>query len=449
MTSVSTALLLLLRTWQHSATPSRLAPPTIALGDEESDSDATCVGTENESTDPKAGIAGNARRPLNFLVPPRKYPRAPKHLPGIPVSNSVQISVAEPHQNIQLPRLNLGAGVREDEDKGHNWQEQVRKLNAQLSKDKAESGRLIFVLRQQLEVAEKGLRREQDEVWSLRAEAGMKDLYIRSLYEARQEGQVVFSAMQERIARAEATIAQLAERLAEKEVEGSLKDLHIRLFTRRIEESESSCVSMEAALEQKDVELTQLRDALAEQETVERTSSERQETLSSLKDIVAEKDVDIAQLSARLAQEESEGCRKDRQILSLSETSQQLEGLCSSLKKTITKNDTTIEDLKRRLSEKATEVRMKESRIQALSDARRYPPESSKAEMQKVISQYEHRITELNDRLAECHKHLLLASAGSGPGRPPNPYYWIMRHPGYSREAESGTNPSYTRYESA
>ena len=84
MASISAALILLLRTWQHSATPSRIVPPTIAQGDEESDSDATCVATENESSDVKAG---NVKRPSNFLSPPRKYPKAPKRLPGIPASD--------------------------------------------------------------------------------------------------------------------------------------------------------------------------------------------------------------------------------------------------------------------------------------------------------------------------------------------------------------------------
>jgi uncharacterized coiled-coil protein SlyX len=430
--------------------PSRLVSPTIARGDEESDSDATCVATETESLAVKAGIAGNAREHSNFLVPQRKSPRASKRrLPGIPSSDTAQASkIIDAVQPLGYsPSFDLGAVVRKDEHEGCNWQEQAGKLSAQLSQAKAESGRLIFGLRQQLEVAEKSLRRERHEVWTLRAEVGMKDLYVHSLCEARRQGQVVLSAMQERIARAEAMITQLGGRLAEKEVEATLKDLHIRSLMKRIEQSESRFASMEAALEQKDAELTRIGDALVEQEAIGRARNECQETVSSLKDIVAEKDADIAQLRARLVQEESESRQRERKIRSLSEASQRLGGLCSSLEQTVTKNDSTIKDLNHRLSEAMTEVRMKESRIQALSDARRYPPGSAKAEIQKTISQYEHQIADLKDRVAACNACLSLEVEAPVPGKRPQAYlsYWNS----YSREGDSGMDPSTTTYETA
>ncbi|KAJ2912769.1 hypothetical protein MD484_g7660, partial [Candolleomyces efflorescens] len=395
----------------------------------ESDSDATCVATEKEWSDAKAGTARNGKRHTSFLVPQAEHPDKAEPLlldiqssegtdpaPATEKAAEVMVRLGES----QLP-VELGAAVRGDEDGGLGWQEQATKLNAELSEAKAESARVILALQQQLEVAERRFQRERHEVWSLRAEVGMKDLYIR--------------AMQERTGWAEVTIAQLGERIVENEAQEGRKDLQIRRLTKKIEHVQSSFESMEAALGEKDAELAIIQSVLDQQEAMERINDKSQGTVALLKEMVAKKDDDIDQLHARIAGQELESRRKDRHIRSLSATKQQLEGLCSSLEQTITRNDTTIEHLKHRLSKTMTEVRMKESRIQALSDARTYPPGStpSKAESQKTISKYENQIAVLKDRLAECLECLRLALEAS-PGRLPEQLVHYCAN--YPRESE-------------
>ncbi|RXW19581.1 hypothetical protein EST38_g6277 [Candolleomyces aberdarensis] len=282
---------------------------------------------------------------------------------------------------------------------------------------------IIVELRDSLGKLTEALSLNRQELAIALAEATAKDLHITSLTEARRELQTLFSAMQEKAVKDEATIVELTGRLANLEAEGASKNARIASLMMKDEEWRSDTTSMQSIIAFQEGALLQLGDILKTQNKHKDTLSE---TVKNQKKVLAENDTIVIGINAKLTERSSENDTMKHRISSLTEECEKLNNLCKWSTEATARDEETIVQLKLKLVETTAEAGdWKDLYIQSLSQPHqprmRTDVPLSALSIQGILEEKDRRIAELNDKLSECYGQLVASQTDALVGRFPIP----------------------------
>lgn len=395
--AISTSFITSLKAWPVSGfTPSSATPawpifhPCSNDSREavEHDSDATCVASEPELHEAVKAIA-TARRSSNNSAPSRKHSRLP----------SLAVNTSSPVRGTRQPNLNLSSSPKEysswklnafaQEEPvrkrtmdsgccwdgrgfGCQWKEQVRRVQVEASKDKGMNGYLVHDLRMQLVRAEEEVKGLRYALCALQAETGLKDMHIRMAVEAKMQAEREREFWKVARSGTESINEGLKGKLQEREAE--IVDQHVEIL------------SLRRAVKGWDEKYTSFKGtAESEAEALKR---------------------EVVQLRH---EREAKGSR----AFALTQEKEEMTALVSSLKLANSKHAASISELKRDLDQKTADLELKELRIQSISQVRKTHPDATYQSMKEAIAAKEERISDLNERLTECHRRLVRLSNAS------------------------------------
>jgi hypothetical protein len=355
MTVVTTPLLLF-KTWQHFPTPSHFGPPTTALGDEESDSNSTCIVTDSDD-ESMGGIP--VRRPLGVLDV---------------VTNPSQLSANDP---------------------------------------------TISHLRDQLSAAVDQVQHQEDLLSASQADLLEKDLLISSLSEERNEYRTLCSAYEGRLGKKEGEILKLTAKLARLDAQvGSLarkkavcnKAKPVTKFGAvrgevnvipQIDSGDgnSSASSGKQGFKERQASSSPTGDSRSRSHSVKRKMRPETSLPSTQLDTTVKQDATIDRLTTKLAEQAS-------QILILTQEFEKLEQTRANLEKTINENEESMARLRINVAKERDAANQWKAHF---SLARGHPNiyGTSDSSMIGIFDAHNRRIAELEEKLSECYGQLV------------------------------------------
>jgi hypothetical protein len=253
---------------------------------------------------------------------------------------------------------------------GCPWKEQIRKVQAEASKDRARNGALVQDLRVQLLRLEEEAKSLRQALRAMEAEGGLKDMYIQTLLSIKEEAEV------QRLASHAAEVARLQGTLEEREIE--------------------------------------IIDQQAENIALRRKNKEWEGRYAFLK---YQMESEVVHLREQLATLGHEARTNESRILVLNQEKEQLSKLCSSMKQNILETESTILELRCPDARKA-DLGWKGLHTHSLPHQKHHQVHhnSQHRSLQNAIWEKEKQIADLNDRLTEYHRTLVkLISGGVNP----------------------------------
>ncbi|TEB33734.1 hypothetical protein FA13DRAFT_1730005 [Coprinellus micaceus] len=348
----------------------------------EDDPDATCVATDTELHEAVKAIAAS-KRTSSTLAPGRKHisrtsastlavktasqapPPPGGQLVTSPTHGSSWKTDARDREVLEVAQPPVGSCCYDEENGfGCRWKEQVRRVQADASNEKAINDQIVHNLRRHLARAEEEAKGVQYALCDMEARLGLKDMYIRTLLAAKDKAGRQAAVIRDRN-------AELREKLEERELE--------------------------------------IVDQRAEIISWRKVAKEWEGRHASLK---LEAESERGEQKGRMEKLEHEAAAKGNRILTLEQEKSRLEDLSSSVKLTVSEQAKTISELKRGVERNTADLALKDLRIEALSRVRKKENDSAYQSMQEIIAEKEQRITDLNGRLTECHRRLKRLSSG-------------------------------------